>query len=200
MSWSSSRIIIGIAFMIRQLSIFLILVIPNIVLAKSFEDDALQHITNSKSLSCGTNESNALHFDACKGPAGAYQFVRIALAINSYAKALKEFGFSDLTSSIEKELFRDVATFGLELGLSQPAMNLADLAANDTKNLGNRSEKVLGFSMMALEYVYPGLNKTTGINMAKIGALTETDLIQERGGYHHFLEASEKGFSSLLSR
>ncbi|WP_156373204.1 hypothetical protein [Pseudorhodoferax sp. Leaf267] len=126
-----------------------------------------QNLLQEDPISCARMGANLLGSPLCQYDLGAYQVARAALAVEMLSAAMSSAGLTASTKSIQRDLFRDIAKFGIHSAVVGPAMGMVDLSSLSNSPFGERSEKVKSQALLAIEYLSPGMVEKLNLGTTK---------------------------------
>ena len=164
-------------------SLFLVFANPSVLLAQSQGDgsdivisSAIMTVLEVNTSNCASYNYRALETFACQSEVGSYQAGRLAHAVEAFAVSLQAAGVSTISSDIQRSIYEDIAHFGVYRSISVPAMNLVDLSHSQSSPFGQESNMVSATSMIALEYLHPGVLEATGTTFEEVAGLAGLNL------------------------
>lgn len=142
---------------------------------------------------CGSRASEVLNSFACTSEVGSYQMGRLGLSVEALANALIDTGVSSTSSDLQRAIFEDIVDFGITRSISIPAMNLVDISHSAGSPFGELSGEIASASLIALEYIHPGVIENAGFTFDQVSAMGEyTQMLGPRDFNQYMLNHAGK--------
>ncbi|WP_298922407.1 hypothetical protein [uncultured Roseobacter sp.] len=150
---------------------------------------AIMTVLEVNASNCASYRHPTLKTFACQSEVGSYQAGRLAHAVEALAVSLLAAGVSSTSSDIQRSIYEDIAQFGVYRSISIPAMNLVDLSHSQSSPFGTESGMVSATSMIALEYLHPGVISATGSTLEGVANLADTSLTEGPQNFDEYMTA-----------